>query len=357
MTGKEYRRIKRDSYSSLKDFREDRKKYYKKYISEEGDDEEEEDEKMSIALKMGSLVDCTYFTPEEFESEFSMSAVAAPTATMGKFVNALYKHSKRYMDEDGVLTRSIEQLARDAYNDVKYNRNGDIVAYKRKNDTVEGVLEKFVDSDAELYYRHLLKSSGKITVELFQVQTAEKIVKELRTCWVTREIMNLASSKRYDVHNQLVILFTYNGYELKSMLDKVVVDHEAKTIQIWDLKTAYDNEEGFEGNFFKYRYYLQSAVYYLAALFWAEKEGWAGYTILPMKFIVADSANYTTPLIYTTDLKNLQQGLEGFFNKYGDWESGVNELVEDLAWHRKENIWTMSRKNYLSGGIIKLKPF
>lgn len=346
---KEYRQIDRDSYSSIKDFTDSRKEYYKKWVLKE-----EIPREISKSMVLGSMVDTLLYSPTEFDNKFTLTAIQAPTGQMGDFVGALFKRSIQNREEDGTLTRSVEVLTKEAYNDVRFNRAGDIVAFKRK--TYEQVMDDFGSSDAELYYRQLLNSYGKSVVELFEVQGAERLVQELKNNWVTKEIVNRKTDKDADVYEQLIILFKYKDYLLKSMLDKIIVDHRRKMIFIYDLKTCWDNEKEFQTNWFKYKYYIQAAVYYLAVLHWAEKEGWGTYQVIPMQFIVADTTNYQNPLIYQTDALNLQQGLEGFTIK-GKYYPGVDRAIHDLKWHKETNLWDISPENYENKGLVKIKPF
>jgi len=351
MTEKEYRSLEIDNYSSIKDFIDDRKKYYRKWILRE-----DEVQELSNSLIMGSLTDTLIFEPNEFDNRFSLTSAQAPTGQMLEFTKALYKNSVECRDEDGTLRRNFETLTKEAYNEVKFDRNGNIVAFKQKGSSYESILEKFTEGEAILYYRQLMSSIGKITVELYQVQTAEKLVSTLKNNWVTKNIINLVSDRRYEVYTQLAIVFEHKGYKLKALLDKLVVDHTLKIISIWDLKTCWDNEKEFQSNWYKYKYYIQAAVYYLAVLHWAQKEGWGDYQIQFMRFIVADSSNYQNPLIYETDAVNLQQGLEGFVMN-GRYYPGVNRAIQDLTWHKANNIWEISKLNHETQGIVKIKPF
>lgn len=351
LTEKQYRALPYDNYSSIKDFIEDRKKYYKKWVLKE-----EIVEDLSDSLKMGSLTDTLLFEPAEFDNRFALTNTQEPTGQIGEFTKALYRRSVECRRDDGTLSRTFESLTKEAYNDVKFDRAGNIVAFKRKNDTFEAIVEKFTEGDSELYYRELMHSYGKIPVELFQVQGAERLVSTLKNNWVTKEIIGITNSKRYQVYNQLVILFEHLGQKLKSMLDKLVIDHVLMKITIWDIKTCWDNEREFQTNWYKYKYYIQAAVYYLAVLWWAEKEGWKDYTIEFMRFVVVDSSNYQNPLIYETDAVNLQQGLEGFVMN-GRYYPGVNRAIQDLTWHRANGIWEISRANHEGKGIVKIKPF
>jgi len=218
-----YRAKSIDSSSSLKEFSMDRKKYYRKYIL--GEDVEDKD---TQAATTGRVVETLLMEPHLFDEKFYMSACAsAPTGLMLAFVEALYKFTKEATDENGNVTRSFEDISKDAYTES---------GFKIKYDAVIG---KFIGSDAEIFYNEIRKVRGQnltvVTTE--DVTNAEKIVEELRTNPVTKDIVNLTSSVRYTVHNQLQVEgYIVDDHEFKSMMDKVVIDHQEKTIQVYDLK-------------------------------------------------------------------------------------------------------------------------
>src|SRR5882762_7027574 len=101
MTEREYRALDIDSYSSIKAFLDDRKKYYRKFILKEVIKEEESDE-----LVFGSLVDCLLFTPSEYESRYVLSLSQVPTGQYSKFVTALWTATLNSTNPDGEVTRS-----------------------------------------------------------------------------------------------------------------------------------------------------------------------------------------------------------------------------------------------------------
>lgn len=335
-----YRATLLDSSSSLKDFAENRKKYYKKYILNEEVEEEE-----TKALVMGKIVETLLLEPELFDKKFYMSAcAAAPTGLMLAFVEALYKHTINAKDEEGKMTRVFADISQDAYNDSGYK-----IKYAN-------VIEKFAGSDAEIYYNEILKvRTNNLTVITTQdVTNAEKIVEELKTNFVTNEIVNLVTSSRWEVHNQLQIEgYTIGSLQMKSMIDKCIIDHENKIIYIYDLKCTWAVENFYEDYYLYRKGYIQAYVYHKAIQHYRDTY-LPGYSIKPIGFIVCDSTNYYNPLIYALTLEDLKEAKEGFEYK-GRKYVGVEELVKDLEWAQTENQWSMSRANYESNGIVSLK--
>lgn len=336
-----YRASMLDSSSSLKEFSMDRKKYYRKYIL--GEDVEDKD---TQAATTGRVVETLLLEPELFDERFYMSScVEAPSALMLAFVNALYKFTKEATDDHGNVTRNFEDISKDAYVE-----SGFKIKY-------EAVIGKFVGSDAEIYYNEMrtVKSRGLTVVTAEDVTNAEKIVEELRNNPVTKDVVNLVSSSRYSVHNQLQV----EGYEIddmkfKSMMDKVVVDHETKTIQVYDLKCTWSVENFLEEYYLYRRAYIQAYLYFWAATYFREgDQELAGYQILPPKFIVCDSTNYYNPLIYTLDYNDLDSAYDGFIHKNREYK-GVRTIIADLQWALENNVWNISRENSLSNGLVNI---
>lgn len=337
-----YRAKAMDSSSSLKEFSMDRKKYYRKYIL--GEDVEDKD---TQAATMGRVVETLLMEPEEFDTRFYMSSCAsAPTGLMLAFVEALYKCTKEATNEHGNVTRSFEDISKDAYSES---------GFKIKYDAV---ISKFVGSDAEIFYNEIRKvrSQNLTVVTAEDVSNAEKIVEELRTNPVTKDVVNLVNSPRYTVHNQLQVEgYQIDGHEFKSMMDKVIVDHEKLTIQVYDLKCTWSVENFLEEYYLYRRAYIQAYLYFYAALKWSgDDEELKNYVVQPPRFIVCDSTNYYNPLIYTLSDKDLEDAYNGFTHKNREY-TGVGTLIADLQWAVENNIWNISRENSINNGLVNIR--
>jgi hypothetical protein len=339
-TEAQYRAVQMDSSSSLKEFSQNRKKYHKKYILNERVEDED-----NLAATMGRIVETMLLEPNEFDNRFHMSIVtSAPTGLMLDFVEALYKHTAAATNEDGILTRNFEEICKDAYVDS---------GFKIK---LDAVLNKFMGSDAEVYYKEIreVRSKGLTVVTTKDVDNATKIVEELKTNDFTAGIVNLVNSTQYSVHNQLQI----EGYDVfdhpfKSMIDMLHVDHANKIVQVYDLKCTWSVENFYDEYYLYRRAYIQGFLYHKAAESWASEMGYGDYNILYPKFIVCDSTNYSSPLVYAMSDVNMQDALNGFTYKGREYP-GVASLIEDLQWAIKNDKWNISRENYINNGVVKL---
>lgn len=344
-TEEEYRAINTNSSSSLKDFVTDRKKYYKKYILKDKIKEQD-----SGAINMGKLVETLLMEPELFDNKFYMSScINEPTEMMLKFIEHLYSLTIKYSEEE--VIKDFEEISREAY-----EKSGYKLSY-------ETVIKNFISPNKsgdvpEHYFNELIKVrvNNLIVVNTQDVTNAQNIVDELKVNFVTADIVNLTSNDRWTVLNQFQVEnYEIQGLNLKSMLDKVIIDHKLKTIQPIDLKCTWNVEN------FYYEYYLKRSAYIQAYLYWNAMNSltvtgglYEGYVVKNMQFLVCDSINYMNPLIYQITNQDMLDAEIGFSYKGKDYP-GVFSIIKDLKWAINNNIWNISRKNYMSKGIINLK--
>ena len=339
-TEAQYRAIYLDSSSSLKDFSMDRKKYHKKYILNQVVEDEE-----SKAATTGRLVETLLMEPHLFDEKFHISTcMSTPTAMMLDFVEALYKYTVEATTEDGMVTRSFEDMCKDAYADAGFKI------------TLDAVLKKFIGSEAEIYYKEIreVRSKKLTVVTTKEIENAEKIVLELRTNPTTAELVNLVDDAQYSVFNQLQVEgYEVFGHMFKSMMDKVIVDHKSKTVQVFDLKCTWSVENFYSEYYLYRRAYIQGFLYHKAAESWASEMGYGDYEILLPRFIVCDSTNYMNPLVYKMTQNSMDNALNGFEHN-GRQYPGVAQLIEDLKWTLDNDVWNISRDNYINYGIVNL---
>jgi hypothetical protein len=342
-TEAQYRAVVMDSSSSLKDFSTDRKKYYKKYFL--GEKVEDKD---SSAANMGRIVETLLMEPHLFDEKFYMSScISTPTGLMLDFVEALYRVTRDATDEKGKITRNFADISLEAY-----DKSGFKIKY-------EAVIGKFQGSDAEIYYNEIreVRSKGLTVVSSQDIANSEKIVNGLKTNFATSEIINLINSSRWEIYNQFPIEdYKIDGLEFKSLLDKIVIDHDKQTIQVYDLKCTWSVENFLEEYYLYRRAYIQAYLYWQAAIsLTLDKESSLyEYSVPFPMFIVCDSINYYNPLIYTLSTEDMNDAYEGFTYKNRNYP-GVKTIIENLKWAKENDIWNISKENYLNKGFLNIK--
>ena len=344
LTEKEYRGLKdRLSYSSLKTFDNDRKRFYQEFVL--GSKREEAE---SASTLMGSLVHCL-LAEQKLEDKFHLLSAIEPKGQMKELVDALFNRTLKGM-VDGEQTEKFIVLFGDAVQEVKYDAAGKEVAFKGKD--FEKILSMFEGTDAEIYYKELLLTIGKSVVSVNLITKAEQLVEKLRGHSYTHEYVNARSAQGIDVFNELSILFEVDGVPYKSMLDKVIVNHEAKTIELLDWKTSWDNEEP-QRAYLKFGYYLQAPLYDYALHQWAKEHGLENYTIIPMKYIFCDTSGFADPVVLSLSKEDLDAGWNGFELR-GYRYRGLRELMKDIAWHVDSTNWATSKAIYEASGHLQL---
>jgi len=349
MTEREYRAHPANSYSTIREFIKDRKKYHKKYILGERVKEDEDESDASI---LGSLVHMLLSEPDKVEDNFQMALVDKPTGQMKDFVENLYKVTLEATGLNGVVTRPMSSLLEEAFNKTKFDRNGEKVAFKNKE--LSDVVEKFVGSNAESYYEQLRTSEVRYIINPSDLENSNNIVQGLKTSFNTKGLINQGDEEGVEVHNEYKIFFEIGGVEFKGMIDKLIVSHRKKNIIPLDYKITWMVED-WDTAFRKNGYYIQTASYNEGIKQWAVENGYEEYKIKPLSFIVVDSINYMNPLIYKTDKTHHDCGMNGYVDQYGKYHMGIKKALEDIAWHKKTGIWNISKDNYENGGIVPLR--
>lgn len=342
MTEKEYRSIKKNSSSSLKDFSVDRRKYYRKYILGEKIEEKE-----NKASSMGKLVETLLMEEDRFDELFFMSSLEkVPGGMLGDFIFDLSLRTAK-ASELGTEP-DFSELVEEAYKASNFKIS------------LNAILKKLEDPNNELYYMECLKVNAKdmTMVTAQEINNAEKIVEELRNNFVTSTICTLETiPEKYTVINQMKIDdYIIDGMRLKSMLDKVIIDHRKKEVDIFDLKCTWSVEKFYKEYYLYRRSYIQGYLYYRAVQYLASlpDSEFYGYKVNPPAFIVCDSINYYKPLIYKMDESDLKDAYEGFTYKNTPYP-GVKQIIEELQWAILEDEWQISKTNFEKGGILNIK--
>ena len=341
----QYRSIPLLSASDLRSFSIDRLKFYKEKIL--GEKREEEYNK---AILLGNLGHCLILEPEKFDDKFMMSiCTSPPTAGVLVFTEALYKHTMANMAEDGTLTVDFSELF-----DLAYAESGFKI-------TKEAVAKKFTEKNnkgetAEQYYQQLVQASSQnLQVACVDdITIAEKAVNLVLHDEFTGPIFEERQGCEY-FNEQQIEGFTVEGLEMKAMLDRIVVDHNNKTIQIYDLKFVYDVVNFKREYWLKKQAYIQGYIYWKALMSGVLDLGfdYSEYEILPPIFIVAHSGCFYRPLQYKMSVEDLNKAEKGFVENEREYK-GVTEIIKDILWCQENQIWNISKSAFEAGGIVNL---
>lgn len=341
----EYRKIDALNQSALKVYDTDPVLFYRQFILKEP-----REDSSSTAMLLGDLVDFYLLECKgngadfdlKFDDKFVLFSGARTTSQVFDLADELFKVTKLSMTEEGEIITDFEVRFKEAFNNVQ-------AGGKYKGKTWEKALDDFTTNGMG-YFESLMKSIGKKVVDLNLVEKAKNIVNQLVTDDFTKDIFNK------ELLTKFAIEFEWYGFKCKMEADAIYVDHENNTIQPYDLKVTYDNEE-FAYSYLKNGYYIQQAFYFQGIMDWKTANGYQSYEIKPMSFIVADSSkNNRKPLVYKLTTRHVSQGYMGFTNN-GRYYRGIEQLMEAVKWSNDNSIWNCSKEAFDSNGLITLQEF
>ena len=314
-------------------------------------------DKKSTSLSIGDMVDFFLLScrgDEEvfhnrFDEKFALFSGNKGSGQVFILADILFELTQRDRDEEsGMVKTTFETRFLEAVSIVQADGK-----YKGKN--FDKVLEDFEKNGVE-YFDMLCENLGKTVVDSSLVDKALFVGNKMKNDDFTRHIFSPDKDIEMLTHVPIVWKYYLNKEEFvtcKSEVDIIHIDHKKKIIYPKDLKTTYDNES-FDYMYIKNSYYLQNAFYIRAVESWANENDMADYKIMPMDFIVGDtSVNNRRPLIYSTDVDDVGAGLRGFTLR-GNYYRGIHELISEIAWCEKKDVWDCSRESYEKMGQMKL---
>jgi hypothetical protein len=294
---------------------------YKMYIENPRDEESE-------ALRKGSALDCMLTEPDKLDDRFAVADKTPPGGMMSDFIGA-YLHLK---NRDDLTEDTIRQSA--------YVDSG----FKIKFETV---IKKFEAPEIQDYVKFVIDSQGKTILSPNEWVSALGMKEMLLNSDVTKKyLVDLPSNPMVRVFNQLTIIWKHENFECKSILDTVIINYAEKQIIPIDIKTTSKGVGNFIQSFIRYGYFRQCSFYLAAVRYWLhnsddheikDPENW---TILPFRFIVADSNLNDFPLIYRCSQNDLNKGKLGGFLPNGLTRlKGWRDLLGELRFHQNTRDW------------------
>ena len=298
------------------------------------------DKKDSQALRFGSLTDTIMTEPETLGDRFVIAEFSKPSDTITKIVTNIWENS------DKTITR-LEKINPDIIlryiNDENYQNNW--------KDTTR--INKVVEEGQE-YFGLLGLSTNKVLMSQYDYNAAVQCVETLKIHPYTRKFFYISPLHRHlEGHFQLKFRLRLGKYIIRCMFDRIVVDHNAKTIQPIDLKTTGKSEEEFENSFRDWRYYLQASMYsFILRKVCVEDDYYKDFTVLPFMFICINRYNLK-PLVWVDENsiydKSEREDVDG--KKLKPWYV----LLERLVWHMENSAYDYSYESYKSEGIRVLR--
>ena len=178
------------------------------------------------------------------------------------------------------------------------------------------------------YFDILKKCGTKTIITESEYAKAVNCVMALRSDVHTSEYCQKKSDDpNIEIIDKHVVVFEYEHLEFKGELDRIIVNHQEKTITPIDFKTTSKSVLNFENSFWHFRYDFQAAVYSLGLT--RDKSDRLksyyedGYSFKPMLYIVVETFLKNPPMVFEISKEVINTGLYGNVDK-------VPKLKENL---------------------------
>lgn len=156
--------------------------------------------------------------------------------------------------------------------------------------------------------------------------------------------------------DRFIVQFDLRGTQMKGEIDRVVINHNTKTITPVDFKTTGLPIYTFNSEFWKLRYDIQAGTYTIGLKSHPDIINLVnkGYKIETFKYIVVEKDLINFPMVFNVTPEVLFVALEGGERK--PWKiEGLFQAIDRLQFAQINNKWNFPKEYYEKGEIdIKL---
>jgi hypothetical protein len=325
MEEKQYYKEKRISSSSLKYF-EQSPLTFKKFLDQELEQEEKR------YLEKGKQIHMAILEPDEFTKNYTTVKFDVPKSEQQKqFCEEYIDFLKQNLTEDQALT-------------IAYRNN-----YKTASKSDIKQLEEAISLRNKLqgYIEYLQKKGQyKDIISWPDWQRISDLKKEVKTHKLAKDLLYEDDLSNRNVYSEMVIFWDDPIHNLpcKSMIDRLIVDHDNKKVILVDIKTC-NTFKGFKERCREFGYFLQMTFYWQAIYWWfknALNKDISGYN--KETYIVAlKTVDDAEAKVFSIDEIYLTEGLVE-----------VQDKMSQIAWHWENDKWDHSRAYYIGDGYDKL---
>ena len=208
------------------------------------------------------------------------------------------------------------------------------------------IIEKFKKELLE-YYTFLKYPSNKIAL----TKTTKNILFNCYQSLYTHPIANsllFEQLEEVQVFNEQAIYFQIENVNCKSLLDRVIINHNNKTVKIIDLKTTSKPIANYPNEFAYYHTYRQLALYgkaIIELLKQLEYKDIEDYEI-SYHIVAVETIGQFTTQVFDIDIEWINKGIAEYL-----------ELIRLVQWHTSTNCWELTKDEYFGSNILKYDEF
>lgn len=227
-------------------------------------------------------------------------------------------------------------------------------AYSVSSLSDEKVLEKGLElaTGCKSYIADLKSTDSREKVGDYQLNLCKTIEERIKNHKLANELLYTENSDEVSVFNEFHINWDFpkefyeQKIECKSLIDRWMIDHKNKVVTLVDLKTTI-SAHNFNSSVVKYDYYRQLAFYWCAIMWYMKnelgidpfEENWDFRTYI----VAAQTSTEHTVRVFKIDDTILD-----------NYSITIRDTIEEIAWHKKNNLWDNSKAYYDGDGSEQL---
>lgn len=273
--------------------------------------------------------------PEVFEKEYSFMDYSQPKSQQQKEFCEKYANTKKGKDGEKLLN-----AYKFAYST---KENDEKILEKAKK--LKKEFKSYIDYIKQKHLFTKILPNSKL-YKLNESKTALMDHRIARELLFNEEHSVFGNSDKLFIQNEFQINWewskeNYAKLPCKSLIDRLIIDHEHKTIKLIDLKTTYDLSE-FPSKFREYKYNRQLAFYWMA-IYWYFKNKLQ---------LNADEYEKETYIVAISSSEPIEVKVFKIMEmSINDGLHEIEDLMHKLEWHWIEDKWDYNRLYYEGSGI------
>jgi len=293
------------------------------------------DEKVPSYFQKGQQTHAYILEPKEFDKEYTFLSYETPKSAQQKeFCESFARLRKGKKDEK--LVKAYKKAYTTKESDDKILDKAKTLAKNYQS------YIKFVKLSP--MYTKVLPNS--MLFYLNEAKTKLMEHKKARELMFNEQHSLFGNTDKLFIQNEISIYWEdpITGMSCKSMLDRLIIDHDKKEVYMVDLKTT-SHLSDFKTKALEYKYNRQLAFYWLALYWYFKNElnldlgDYNKYTYI----VAITSSSPVEVKVFDVSEMTLNQGLRD-----------IEELMPALKWHFDNDKWDYPKSYYDGEGVEKL---
>lgn len=280
-------------------------------------------------LEKGTMIHMYLLQPEEFWDNYIILDYEKPKSPQQIAFCESFVSSSEFVHEDKLV---------DAYKK----------AYTCKGLATDAIIKKAEELYNKLldYIEYLEKKDFKTVISFADLNMLKNIKRNIENHKKANELLNNDITALWFNEFHINWEDTKHNVPCKSLLDRVIFDHENKKITLIDLKTTAD-VYNFKHSVEEYDYYRQIAFYILALTWYMEIEKEIDISDYDLEaYIIAIQSNGSNEVRVFNMLNE---------KELSDRKDLISNALSDISYHLQTGNWDHTRNYYEEDGVEKLE--